>query len=930
MVKLVLLLLLPPVACKVHTVKSPLSDPIPVPHEWYQSGDLLIGGIASQIMYTLQEIPFKKNPLLDMFEVPDMVTKFYQHCLALTFAVNEINENPKILPNFTLGFHIYDSYYDDMMTYRTTLDMLFKMHKFVPNYKCDTQKKITAIIGGLSSKISFRVADILSLYKVPQINENPKILPNFTLGFHIYDSYYDDMMTYRTTLDMLFKMHKFVPNYKCDTQKKITAIIGGLSSKISFRVADILSLYKVPQLTYGSFTPEHESTAQTSSFFRMAPNETHQYTGIIQLLLYFGWTWVGLLAVDDDSGEHFLKTLEPLLSKNGICLALMGRIPNRSDWNTLVDINGLLSNIYLPFMDRKAKTFILYGESRTIVRLITLMFLGDPGYKENVSYRKVWIITAQIDFTLAGTQKGCDLQFFHGAISFTIHANELQGFQKFLQILKPCYAQEDRFLKEFWEQAFDCSCPNPTAPVDVNEACTGEEKLESLPEPFFEMHITGHSYSIYNAVYAVAHALHVVHSSRSNLQAMGDAGELVSFNDNREMESEFDIMNLVTFPNKSFIRVKVGSIGPDSLDSNKFVIHKDLIVWQRTLNEMVPLSVCNDFCYPGYQKKKREGDKFCCYDCASCPKGKISNQKGMDDCFKCPEDQYPNKDHDQCIPKTISFLSYDNPLGSSLALVAISFSLVTALVLATFIKHKDTPIVKANNRDITYTLLISLLLCFLSSLLFLGQPTKVSCFLQQSAFGIVFSVAVSCVLGKTMTVVVAFMATQPGSCTRKWVGKRLTNSIVLSCSLIQIGICTVWLGISPPCLTFDMQSMDEEIIAECYEGSPVMFYIVLGYMGLLSIISLTAAFFARELPDSFNEAKFITFSMLMFCSVWLCFVPTFVSTKGKYMVAVEIFSILASSAGLLVCIFSPKCYIILLRPELNKKKQLIRRTNSRI
>nr|XP_028584367.1 vomeronasal type-2 receptor 26-like [Podarcis muralis] len=139
-----------------------------------------------------------------------------------------------------------------------------------------------------------------------------------------------------------------------------------------------------------------------------------------------------------------------------------------------------------------------------------------------------------------------------------------------------------------------------------------------------------------------------------------------------------------------------------------------------------PLSVCNPNCPPGTSKKKKEGEPFCCYDCVPCPQGKISSQKDMDDCVGCPEDHYPHKNQSQCIPKTISFLSFKEPLGMSLALIALSLFLLTVVVLAIFIKHQDTPIVRANNRDLTYTLLTFLLLCFLCPLIFLSPPERMA------------------------------------------------------------------------------------------------------------------------------------------------------------------------------------------------------------
>ncbi|XP_043944306.1 vomeronasal type-2 receptor 26-like [Protopterus annectens] len=356
----------------------------------------------------------------------------------------------------------------------------------------------------------------------------------------------------------------------------------------------------------------------------------------------------------------------------------------------------------------------------------------------------------------------------------------------------------------------------------------------------------------------------------------------------------------------TFLKFVVGEIG-------KTVYFLDV--------DLIPKSVCSEACHPGCRKVVRQGESVCCFDCIPCSDGEVSNGSGI--CIKCPEDYWSNTEKDLCIAKYIEFLSYEDPLGTSLAAIAVVFSLMPVGVLCIFIKHHDTPVVKANNREVSYFLLISNLLCLLTALIFIGPPKDETCIFRQPAFGIFFSICVSAILAKTVTVVIAFNATKPGSRLKNLVGSKTSFFIIFCCLLLQFILCIIWLSVSPPFSETD-KKLPEKTVIQCNEGSVLMFYCMLGYLGILATVSLLIAFLARNLPDSFNETKFITFSMIVFVTVWLTFIPAYVSTKGKYMVAAEIFAILSSSIGLLLCIFSPKCYIIIMRPEMNTRGYIVR------
>ncbi|XP_063775219.1 uncharacterized protein LOC134910766 [Pseudophryne corroboree] len=936
------------------------------------------------------------------------------------------------------------------------------------------------------------------IFVIEEINKDQTILPNVTLGYHVYDSCTQSKKAVKSVLQILSGSGKTIPNYSCMGHRMLSGFIGGQGSLTTLPMAQILALYGYTQISYGATSYLLSDRNLYPTFYRTVQGDQASYSVLSSLIKFFGWTWVGVLASDDDSGNEEIELLTEYLTSRSICVAYTIRIKYYK-LDVLYDMNKKRADI---IRKSSAQVIILCGTYSSFLA----DFLKDMRKVINDKTLVFGPTFALITFLLEHYN-----DVFNGSLAIEPSSLPMLDMRSFYDSFQTINHPEDKLLEHIWLIWENCLSSDRKSNKLYSELykkslhnCPGKRNITE----FASFHSPGLTDRVYKAVYSMAHALHNMHmylgerSPKNIPPSYGYRHQLHRylqnerrvdgepvFNNNGDFATPYKIVNWQVSKQDRLV-VHVGRTMKEDGNYQNFSIQLENIVWKNNINEvngisldhlivigsdgtnvytehfggviaitdcrlgknlqrqicllhinklplrhlfrflcswmtsntsghwqlkdsfkvelpmmkrrfdsfqipelnfkandyvdvfdwskisltsplilkklsdeklkvpsteptrfqssdlwmfpshtqaversvkLIPKSQCSENCKPGTMKVLMSDLYSCCYYCVQCSAGKISNVTDSENCLKCADHEWPNEKKTQCVPKVLEFLSYTNDTIVVLILITtfVLFSL-TFLILKIFILYRDTPLVKANNNNLSFLLLVSIMLSILSVFLFLGRPVDATCMLRQISFGILFSGAISCVLGKTIMVYIVFKANKPGSSWKSWINTKLSNCVVMLCSSIQVVICMSWVTISSPFQELDTHSYKGKIIVQCNEGSLIGFYSVLGYMGILAAISFITAFLARTLPDSFNEAKYITFSMLVFCSVWITMIPAYLSSKGKYMVAVEIFAILASCAGLLCCIFFPKCYIILWRPELNTRKHLLEKGNDRV
>uniref|UniRef100_A0A8C2WKX6 G-protein coupled receptors family 3 profile domain-containing protein n=1 Tax=Cyclopterus lumpus TaxID=8103 RepID=A0A8C2WKX6_CYCLU len=790
--------------------------------------------------------------------------------------------------------------------------------------------------------LGFRQAQTMA-FAIDEINRNTNLLPNVTLGYSLYDNCVKLGIGFRAALLLASgQEEQFILDDTCVGTPPVIGIVGDSSSTRSIAISTVLGLYRVPMVSYFATCSCLSDRQKFPSFFRTIPSDAFQVRAMIQILRHFGWTWTGLLVSDDDYGLHAARSFQSDLAQSGGgCLAYLEVLPWGNDPAELMRIVDVMKK-------STARVVIVFGHESHMMNLM------EEVVRQNVTGLQWMASEAWIAATVLQTPQL--MPYIGGTLGIAIRRGEIPGFKDFLLKIQPDLQHNNSYgnsmVNQFWEYTFQCRFAPPHAGwVEAGGSlCTGQEDLEIVETEFLDISNLRPEYNVYKAVYALAYALDNMlqcepgrgpfrEHSCGSLQRLEPwqlvhyleminfttpFGDQVSFDVNGDAIPIYDVMNWLSLPDGKTTIQNVGQV-KESAKGEELILDEDKIFWNFESKEP-PRSVCSESCPPGTRMARKKGESECCFDCISCSEGKISNKTDSLECSSCPEDFWSSPQRDHCVPKKTEFLSYQEPLGICLTTTSLLGTFICTVIMGIFIYYHSTPIVRANNSELSFQLLLSLKSCFLCSLLFIGRPSLWTCQLRHAAFGISFVLCVSCILVKTIVVLAVFKASKPGGgASLKWFGAVQQRGTVLVLTSIQAAICTAWIVSASPAPHKNTQYHNDKIVYECVVGSTVGFAVLLSYVGFLAILSFLLAFLARNLPDNFNEAKLITFSMLIFCAVWVAFVPAYVNSPGKYSDAVEVFAILASSFGLLLALFGPKCYIILLRPERNTKKAIMGR-----
>ncbi|XP_060068565.1 metabotropic glutamate receptor 6-like [Ylistrum balloti] len=785
------------------------------------------------------------------------------------------------------------------------------------------------------------------LFTIDKVN-NDNLIPGIRLGVLAKDDCDRDIYGLEQAVDFIRGSIANIGGYenKCTNHsdlglhlKVIPGVLGAPSSVTSIQVATLLKLFKIPQVSFFSTSPVLSVRDRYPYFMRTIPSDVNQAQAMVELVKMFKWTYVSVVYEESSYGIQGFNELEKLLKLSAICIATTEKllkdsgVAGQASYDTIVDRLKQKSN---------ARGVIIFGSDQEVGELMEAV------RRRNATGMFSWIGSDGWGGRgLAYLDKEAEVE---GAVTVQPLAYEVIGFKDYFLNLKPETNARNPWFIEYWEQQFRCKYPKsswtPYNEEFAGNPCTGQEVMS---EEEFDMEAQLQFVS--DSVLAFAHAFKDMHQVLCegkpglcpnmdpvegeilkrfllNVSFTGLSGQEFSFLANGDGPARYRILNFRQKSNGEYSWDTVGFFKNGSLigvsrKAKRMKINQqvDDLVFRMDEEPEHPESVCSKDCAFDEAYKIIDGDT-CCWSCVKCDGHRYLPNKF--NCAACPMGTIPSYDRKRCSTIPMSYLNYSNPI----AITAMTFStlgiMATGFVMLVFLRFNDSPIVKASGRELSFVLLIGIFLCYGMTFILVSKPNSITCGAQKYGIGLCFSIVYSAILTKTNRISRIFRAGKRTCKRPKFISPKSQLVICGAFVAFQNAVGIVWILLRPPkAVPFYANREDHQLV--CLDAVESWYMIGFTYPIFLIIVCTFYAIWTRNIPEAFNESKYIGLTMYTTCIIWLAFVPIYFSTADNIQIriATMCFSISLSATVGLVCMFTSKLSIIILHPDQNVRQSIM-------
>ncbi|CAG9765198.1 unnamed protein product [Ceutorhynchus assimilis] len=800
----------------------------------------------------------------------------------------------------------------------------------------------------------------VTLQTIDEINNNPDLLPNVTLGVEIRDECWYAPVALQQSIELIRDSITPVSNTKfCSTMEEdvgqsngenkgpLIGVVGPGASSVALQVQNLLQLFHIPHMGYSTTSRDLSDKSRFNYFLRVVPSDYYQAQVMLDILRYFGWSYVSAVNTDENYGQSGMQAFRELAEEAEVCIA-------REDSVLSNAADEVFDKVILNLkQDPNAVVVVCFCEGLTIRGLLKatkrlnmtnyFLFIGSDGWADRNDVTRNYENQAW------------------GGLSIRIHSPHVESFDKYYLSLRPESNTRNPWFKEFWETKFQCILKgseisdtleretdatilsstsdysydvddylNVTASTSdgiISNFCTGNERLEENYKQDAKLSF------VIKALYTLAHALHdmqqdicgknlgvcdkilpfngsLLKTYLMNVSFDYD-GEIFQFDENGDPPGRYDIMNFQKLQDGTYDYVQVGSW------NNRSIVWTKNPQFPEIRSKKIVKSVCAEDCPQGYYKNVQQGgkDKRCCWVCVPCPPGEILEIDGGK-CKKCPKGYAANTNKTICELLHIEYVQWSDR-SAIVAMAFSSFGLVTTIFSITaFIKFNDTPVVKSSTRELSYLILAGMTLAHLSIFAMLAKPKLFTCSLTRFLPGVAFAMIYSSLLTKTNRIARILAGSKKKFPSRRLLFMSATAQVIIALFLISIELVVAgaMLYMQKPNITYSY--LPSKTLLEC-EISLEAIVIPLSFDFILIVLCTLYAVKTRNVPENFNEAKFIGFAMYTTCVIWIAFVPIYFGSGAKAITMCMCVTLSALVTWMFL--FIPKLYIIIFKPDKNNR-----------